>query len=46
MVLDTSKGSILDGFEKLLGTVLIPALQKQEVNFQNQQRPRILHQNL
>lgn len=31
MVLDTSKGSILEGFEKLLGRVLIPSLQKQEV---------------
>lgn len=31
-MLDVSKGSVLDGFEKLLGSVMIPALQKQEVS--------------
>jgi len=31
MAMDVSKGDVLEGFQKLLGSVMIPALQKQEV---------------
>jgi len=31
MLMDSSKSSILEGFERLLGKILIPALQQQEV---------------
>ena len=31
MAMDVSKGDVLEGFQKLIGSVMIPALQKQEV---------------
>ena len=31
MPLETSKGDVLEGFQKLLGSILVPVLQKQEV---------------
>lgn len=31
MPMETSKGDVLEGFQKLLGSILVPVLQKQEV---------------
>ena len=33
MAMDVAQGDVLEGFQKLLGTILIPALQRQEVCF-------------
>ena len=41
MAMDVSKGDVLEGFQKLLGTVMIPALQKQEVCYKLLQNSRI-----
>ena len=32
MAMEVSKGDVLAGFQQLLGSIMIPALQKQEVS--------------
>ena len=32
MAMEVSKGDVLQGFQKLLGSIMVPALQKQEVH--------------
>ena len=32
MVIDVNKVGVLEGFQKILGSIMVPALQKQEVS--------------